>query len=111
MAPEGVPTDLERRLSESHAVLWTVVIVGAVFDVLTTMTGLEYGLQEGNAIAAAFIGTYGTPGVGLLKFVALVALAVAWSVLPERHATASLAGFAVVGVLTIAANAVALLGI
>ena len=101
----------ERTLTESHAVLWSVVIVASIFDVLTTITGLEHGLTEGNAVARAFIDTYGTPGVGLLKFVALVALVVVWSRLPDREATVALSGFAVVAVLTIALNALALLGV
>ncbi|MFB6218578.1 MAG: DUF5658 family protein [Halobacteriaceae archaeon] len=102
---------LERRLTESDAVLWAAVIVASVFDVLTTMTGLEAGLTEGNAVARAFIATYGTPGIGLLKFVALVVLVVAWGVLPDREASLGLAAFAVVAVLTIAVNAVTLLGV
>lgn len=102
---------LERRMTESHAVLWTVVIVASVFDVLTTMTGLEHGLREGNAVARAFIETYGAPGIGLLKFVALVGLVVTWGVLSDRRATIGLAAFAVVAVVTIALNAVTLLGV
>jgi hypothetical protein len=105
----GVPR--KRDLTESQAVLWSVVIVASVFDVLTTITGLEHGLGEGNAVARAFIDTYGTPGVGLLKFVALVGLVVAWSRLPDREATVALAGFSVVAVLTIALNSLTLLGV
>lgn len=102
---------VERRLTESHAVLWSVIIVAAIFDVLTTMTGLTLGLSEGNAVARAFIETYGTPGIGLLKFVALFVLVVVWSVLPDRSATLVLAGFALISILTVALNAITLASI
>src|SRR6056297_763804 len=96
---DGDPTVLrrvERQLSESEAVLWTVILVATVFDVLTTMRGLALGFEEGNAVARAFIETYGNPGLGLLKFVALVVLVLAWWELPERQATLVLGGFAVI---------------
>lgn len=99
------PGTFYRQLSESHAVLWSVVAVASVFDVVTTMVGIERGLGEANAVAAAFIETYGTPGIGLLKFVALVVVALLWVVLPERYATAVLAGFALVSLLVVGLNA------
>jgi len=36
----------ERQLSELHTVLWTVVILSSLFDVVTTMVGMERGLGE-----------------------------------------------------------------
>ncbi|MFC7026615.1 DUF5658 family protein [Halomicroarcula sp. GCM10025324] len=99
---------VERRLSESHAVLWTVVICASVFDVVTTIVGLARGLEEGNEVARAFIVTYGTPGIGLLKFSALVLVVVLWAVLPDRYATVVLATFAWVTLLVVALNAVTL---
>ena len=99
---------LEQELTESQTVLWTVVIVAAVFDVVTTITGLAHGLPEGNSVARAFLETYGTPGIGYLKFSALVLLVVAWHELPDRDATYVLAGFAAVSLLTVALNAVTL---
>ena len=99
---------VERQLSESEALLWTVIVVAAVFDVLTTMRGLALGFEEGNVVARAFIDTYGGPGLGLLKFVALVVLVGAWWWLPERQATLVLAGFAVISLLTIALNVLTL---
>ena len=101
----------ERRLSESHTVLWTVVILASLFDVVTTMVGLERGLGEGNAVARAFIETYGTPGIGLLKFSALLVVVVLWAWFDDRRATAVLAAFAVVSLLVVAANAIALAGV
>jgi hypothetical protein len=98
-----------RELAHSQAVLWTVVIVASVFDVVTTMHGLDLGLQEGNTIARAFIETYGTPGIGLLKFSALLALILVWWALPRHHRGAALAGFAVFSLGTVLANAMTLL--
>jgi uncharacterized membrane protein len=100
----------ERRLSESHTVLWSVVICSSLFDVVTTMVGIEQGLAEGNAVARAFIQTYGTPGIGLLKFSALVLVVVSWAWFDDRRATAVLAGFAVVSLAVVALNALTLAG-
>ena len=99
---------LERQLSESHTVLWAVVILASLFDVVTTIVGLGIGLSEGNAVARAFIATYGTPGIGLLKFSALVVVVVCWAWLDDRRATAVLSGFAVVSVVVVALNAASL---
>lgn len=97
-----------RPLSESDAVLWTVVIIASIFDIVTTIVGLANRLEEGNAVARAFITTYGTPGIGLLKFSALVLLVIAWTILLDRHATKVLAAFALISLLTVANNAVTL---
>jgi hypothetical protein len=99
----------DRELTESHAVLWTVVILASVFDVVTTMTGLSLGFEEGNTVVRAFIATYGTPGIGLLKFVALVLLGVTWATLPDRPAELVLTGFAVIATLTVFLNALTLM--
>lgn len=106
----GISFPIERRLSESHTVLWSVVVVASLFDVVTTIVGLEQGLAEGNGVARAFIATYGTPGIGLLKFSALVVVVVAWASLDDRRATAVLAGFALVSLVVVASNALTLAG-
>jgi uncharacterized membrane protein len=97
-----------RDLSESDAVLWGVVIVASAFDIVTTIVGVDRGAAEGNAVARAFIETYGTPGIGLLKFVALVVVVVLWSVLDDRNASAVLLAFALVSLLVVALNALTL---
>ena len=102
---------VERHLPESHAVLWTVVVIASALDVVTTIAGLGRGLDEGNAVARAFLATYGTPGVGMLKLVALVVLVVTWAVLPDRPAERALAGFAVVSVVVVALNTLTLAGL
>lgn len=99
---------LERDLSESHAVLWSVVVLSSVLDVVTTMVGLGRGFEEGNAVAQAFIDTYGTPGIGLLKFSALVLVVFLWAGLPEKQATAVLYAFAVISLLVVGLNAATL---
>lgn len=104
------PQLVERSLPESHAVLWAVVIPASVFDVVTTLVGLERGFAEGNAVARAFISTYGTPGIGLLKFSALVVVVVLWAVLPDRYGTTALQAVALVSILVVAANAATLAG-
>ncbi|WP_262179954.1 DUF5658 family protein [Haloarcula laminariae] len=98
----------ERQLSESDTVLWTVVILSSVFDVVTTIVGTARGLGEGNGVARAFIETYGTPGIGLLKFSALLVVVVAWTRLDDRRATAVLVGFALVSLVVVALNAMTL---
>ena len=98
----------ERDLTENHAVLWTVIITAAVLDVVTTMVGLGIGLSEGNAVARAFIATYGLSGIGWLKFAALVVLVLTWAFLPTRRSTVVLHGFALVSLLVVALNAVTL---
>jgi uncharacterized membrane protein len=99
---------LSRTLPESDAVLWTVVILGSVFDVVTTMVGIAQGFPEGNAVARAFIETYGTPGIGLLKFSALVVVVLGWALLPEKYGTVILQGMALVSLLVVALNAATL---
>jgi len=98
----------ERQLSESHTVLWSVVILSSLFDVVTTMVGMERGLGEGNAVARAFIKTYGTPGIGLLKFSALLVVVVAWALFDDRRATAVILGFALLSLAVVALNAMTL---
>lgn len=98
----------QRTLPESDAVLWSVVILASVFDVVTTIVGIGAGLSEANAVARAFLHTYGTPGIGLLKFSALVLVAICWVVLPDRYGRAALQGMAVVSVGVVAINSVTL---
>jgi len=54
------------------------------------------------------IETYGTPGIGLLKFSALVLVVVCCAWLDDRRATAVLFGFAVVSLTVVAVNAMTL---
>ncbi|ACV12026.1 hypothetical protein Huta_1856 [Halorhabdus utahensis DSM 12940] len=100
-----------RPLFEADVVLWTVVLVGSALDVVTTMVGTAAGLPEGNAVARAFMTTYGTPGIGALKLVALVALVIAWHYLAEQSARLVLGGFAIVTLVVVGLNTVTLAGL
>lgn len=97
-----------RPLPETDAVLWTVVIVGAALDVTTTIVGVGSGIPEGNAVARAFIETYGTPGIGALKLAALLVLVLTWQALEAESARFALAGFALVSLVVSAANTLTL---
>jgi len=103
---EGLEGD--RPLSESQAVLWAVIIMASALDVVTTLVGLARGAEEANAVAVAFIETYGTPGVGLLKFCALLVVVLLWWRLSDRQAYAVLLGFALVSLVVVALNAATL---
>lgn len=100
-----------RPLPETDAVLWAVVIVGAALDVTTTIVGVTAGFPEGGTVARAFMQTYGTPGIGALKLVALVALVVTWHYLESRSAQLVLVGFGLVTLLAAALNALTLAAI
>lgn len=112
MATQFVPEEWLRDhvspLSESHAVLWSVVLVSSVFDVVTTIVGVAHGASEANTVAVAFLETYGTPGIGLLKFSALVVVTILWWRLSDTRATAVLMAFALVSLAVVAANALTL---
>ena len=112
MSPESAPvewlSDHVRPLSEADAVLWAVVIVASVFDIVTTIVGIERGASEANSVAVAFLETYGTTGIGLLKFSALVVVTLAWWRLDDRHASVVLLAFALVSLLVVGLNALTL---
>ena len=100
-----------KPLPETDALLWTIVIVGAILDVTTTIVGVGSGASEGNPVALAFLETYGTPGIGALKLVALVVLALTWHALEEQSARLALAGFAIVSLVVIVLNTLTLLSL
>lgn len=101
----------DQPLPQTDVLLWTVVIVASVFDVVTTMVGLNLGLEEGNAVARAFIETYGSAGIGGLKLAGLVVLVFAWAGLEERSASIVLLAFAVISLLVVLLNAITLAGV
>lgn len=113
MVSDGKPAfvwRVSRQLSESDAVLWTVVILASALDIVTTIVGIERGFTEGNTVARAFITTYGTSGIGLLKFSALLLVVVLWFTLDDDRASVVLLAFALVSLLVVASNAVTLAG-
>lgn len=66
------------------------------------------GAPGGNPVALALIDTYGTPGVGLVNFSALVVVVLLWATLPDRYATAVLSAFALVSLAVVGVNTVTL---
>jgi hypothetical protein len=97
------------RLSPTHAVLWTVILVATVGDILLTMTGLRVGLQEGNVVVSTMLAEFGLAGLWLVKFGAMLWLVAGWRLLSERNATVFLALFAVVTLAVVAYNSVTIL--
>lgn len=98
-------------LPEADAVLWTVVLVGSALDVVTTIVGVGAGLPEGNAVARAFMATYGTPGIGALKLAALLVLVFTWHYLEGESARLVLLAFALVSLVVSALNTITLAGL
>lgn len=97
-----------KPVPETDALLWTIVVVGAILDVTTTIVGVGSGVPEGNPVAQAFLETYGTPGIGALKLVSLVVLALTWHALEEQSARLALAGFALVSLVVTMLNTLTL---
>jgi hypothetical protein len=107
-ADEGSEFSLprQRRMTETHAVLWTVVVVATVGDVLLTMAGMGLGLREGNAVVRMMMGAFGPAGLWVVKFLAMCWLVAGWTLLSDRDASIFLALFAVVTVSVTGYNAV-----
>lgn len=97
------------RMSNTHAVLWTVIVVATVGDILLTMTGLTVGLQEGNVVVSAMLAEFGLAGFWLVKFGAMLWLVAGWRLLSERNATVFLAIFAVVTLAVVGYNSITIL--
>jgi hypothetical protein len=112
---EGLIDDGEtlfrRNMTETHAVLWTVIIVATVADVVMTLTGLSSGLHEGNPVVRSMIATFGVTGLWVVKFLAMCWLVAGWAYLSEWKATVFLAIFGVVTLAVVLNNAVVILGI
>ena len=95
-----------RHMTETHAVLWTAVVVATVADVMMTLTGMSSGLQEGNPVVRAMVGAFGPAGLWVVKFGAMCWLVAGWTLLSDRDASIFLALFAVVTVSVTGYNAV-----
>ncbi len=77
-----------RRMTQTHAVLWTVIVVATTADIVLTMTGLNQGLQEGNVVVHTLVA--------------------GWTLLSDRKATVFLALFAIVTFAVVVNNVVLL---
>jgi len=100
-----------RDMTETHAVLWTVVVVATVADVVMTLTGLSNGLQEGNPVVRTMVGTFGVAGLWGVKFLAMCWLVAGWALLSDWKATVFLGIFAVVTLAVVLNNAAVLLAV
>lgn len=100
-----------RHMTETHAVLWTAVVVATVADVVMTLTGMSSGLQEGNPVVRAMVGAFGPAGLWVVKFGAMCWLVAGWAYLENWKATVFLALFAVVTLAVVLNNAVVILGV
>ena len=95
----------ERKMTRTHALLWTHILAATVADILLTMAGTAGGLQEGNAVVRTMMGAFGPAGLWLVKFGAMVWLVGGWSFLSDRNAAIFLALFATVTVVVTVYNA------
>jgi len=100
----------QRRMTRTHAVLWTLILATTAADIVLTMVGLHAGLREGNAVVAALLAEFGLVGLWLVKFAAMVWLVGGWTLLNDRNAAVFLGLFAAVTSLVVVSNAVLLFG-
>jgi hypothetical protein len=100
-----------RHMTETHAVLWTVIIVATVADVVMTLTGLSTGLREANPVVRSMVASFGVAGLWVVKFLAMCWLVAGWAYLSEWKATVFLALFGVVTLAVVLNNAVVILGV
>lgn len=91
--------------------LWTIAIIAAIADTVTTAYGLERGLQEGNPIIHAVLTYTGTAGLVALKLLVLLAVYVVIQRLQLKHRALSLSIITVVwgGVALLNAHLMSLL--
>lgn len=62
------PAEVGRSPSlDGERLLWGMVVAVMLLDVGTTAIGLQYGLQEGNALVAGAIETFGIAGLLIVK--------------------------------------------
>ncbi|MFC7133345.1 MULTISPECIES: DUF5658 family protein [Salinibaculum] len=100
-----------RRMTRTHAVLWSVILAATAADIVLTVTGLANGLREGNVVLHALVSEFGLAGLWGLKFAAMVWLVAGWALLSDRNAAIFLALFALVTVAVVVNNAVLVAGL
>lgn len=86
----------ERRMTRTHAALWTVILTATVADVMLTLAGTGAGLREGNVVVRTLMGAFGPAGLWLVKFAAMCWLVAGWALLSDRNAAVFLGLFAAV---------------
>jgi hypothetical protein len=101
----------ERRMTRTHAVMWTVILTATVLDIILTIAGLQLGLREGNVVVRTMIDSFGLSGLFGVKLAAMAWLVAGWSLLSDRNAAVFLGLFAAVTVTVVVHNAITLFGL
>ena len=99
------PAEVGRSPSlDGERLLWGMVVVVMLLDVATTAVGLQYGLQEGNALVSAAIETFGIAGLLLIKGLVLgLAVAIA-SQIPDHVSPVVPLGLALPTLIAVTTN-------
>lgn len=87
-------------------VLGIVVVVG---DLVTTIHGLNIGLQERNPFVVYVLSSYGVAGLAGLKLVAVAWVAIIWRGLGRRYGVAAMAGLMIPQAIAVVLNVVTIL--
>jgi hypothetical protein len=82
----------------------TYFVVAQLLDILTTLMGMVFGLQEVNPVTANVLGRFGGFGLLVQKVPTVLAVAVAVSALPRRTAILAAWAFTVVMAAVVASN-------
>ena len=99
------PAEVGRSPSlDGERLLWGMVVVVMLLDVATTAIGLQYGLQEGNALVSAAIETFGIAGLLLVKGLVLVLAATVAHRIPDRVSPVVPLGLALPTLIAVTTN-------
>lgn len=84
-------------------------IVAVLGDLVTTIYGLDIGLQERNPFVVYVLSSYGVAGLAGLKLVAVAWVAIIWRVLGRRYGVAAMAGLMIPQTVAVVLNVVTIL--
>lgn len=98
-------------MTQTHAVLWTTIVIATVIDILLTLTGVASGFGEGNPVVRTLMAAFGPFGLWIVKFLAMVWLVCGWALLSDRDASIFLALFAIVTIVVTAHNTMLFLSV
>jgi hypothetical protein len=82
----------------------TYFVVAQLLDILTTLMGLVFGLDELNPLTAGVLGHFGGFGLLVQKVPTILIVALAISVLPRRTAVVACWAFTVLMAAVVASN-------
>jgi hypothetical protein len=96
-------------LGERETLVWTLAVLAALGDVVTTAYGLQVGLTEGNPVMHALIAQSGIMGlVGSKLLVIGLAFAIGTAVFDDNRRVVVPLGLAIPWLLVTATNAILL---